>query len=97
MEVLRGLSAQLVALGEGNPQTSRTELGQAAESAVQILVASARRAKEQQRQAGPRDLPATFEVPWESLRLPEPFRAARQEIPGLPSGRTRQAASSEVE
>jgi hypothetical protein len=77
MEALRGLSEQLVALRKGNPQASSAELGQAAKSAVQTLVASAMRAKERQRQFGPRDLPVTFEVPREALRLPEPRRAAR--------------------
>jgi hypothetical protein len=48
MEALRGLITQLVALGEGNPQASSAEVGQAAESAVQTLVANARRAKERQ-------------------------------------------------
>jgi hypothetical protein len=40
MEALRGLSEQLVAIGEGNPQASSTLLGQAAESAMQALIAS---------------------------------------------------------
>jgi hypothetical protein len=85
MEALRGLSAQLVALSEGNPQASSAEPGQAAKSDVQTLVASARKAKEQQRQIGPWDLLAKFEVPRETLCLPELRRAARQEIPGPPS------------
>jgi hypothetical protein len=60
MEALRGLSEQLVALGKGNPQGSSAVLCRLAESAVQALVASARRAKERQWQFGPRDLPAAF-------------------------------------
>jgi hypothetical protein len=51
---------------------------------------------ERQWQVGPRDLLAAFEVPREALRLPEPRRAARQEIPGPPSGRTLRGASAEV-
>jgi hypothetical protein len=47
IEALRGLSEQLVALGKRNHQASSAALGQAAKSAVQALVASARRAKEQ--------------------------------------------------
>ncbi len=40
---------------------------------------------------------AAFKVPREALRLPEARRAARQNIPGPPSGRTLQGAESEVE
>ncbi len=40
---------------------------------------------------------AAFEVPREVLRLPEVRRAARQNIPGPPSGRTLRGAESEVE
>jgi len=97
MEALRGLSAQLVALSEGNPQVSSAELGKAAESAVQTLVSSARRAKEQQRQARLSNLPVASEVPRGALHFPEPCRTARQEIPGPPFGRTLRGASSEVE
>jgi hypothetical protein len=68
MEVLRGLSEQLVALCEGNPQPSSATLAEAAESAVQALIASAKRAKEQQRQSRPRYLLSTFEVPREAFQ-----------------------------
>jgi hypothetical protein len=50
MEALRGLSAQLVILSEGNLQTNSAELKEVAESALQTLVVSARRAKERQQQ-----------------------------------------------
>ncbi len=53
MEAIRGLSVQPVTLGEGNPQGSSAVLGQAAESAVQALVASAQRAKEWRWHFGP--------------------------------------------
>ncbi len=56
MQALRSLNEQLVALGEGNPQASSAVLGQEAESAMQATFASAKRAKERQRQFGSRDL-----------------------------------------
>ncbi len=97
MELLRGLNERLVALGEENPQASSTALEQAAESAVQALVDSAKSARERQQKPGPQYMLAEFEVPREALRLPEPRRVTRQEIPGPPSGRTLRGASSEVE
>ncbi len=74
MEAPSGLSEQLVALGEENSQASSAMLGQAAESAVQALVASAKRAKECQQHFGQQNVPAVFEVPREALRLPESRR-----------------------
>jgi hypothetical protein len=91
MEALRGLSKQLVTLSEGNPQANSAELVQAAKSAVQTLVVSARRAKERQQQFGLPDLPAASNVPRGALFLTELLRVARQEIPGTPSGRTLRA------
>jgi hypothetical protein len=97
MEVLRGLNERLVIFSEENPQASSTNIEQAAESAVQALIAGAKNAKDQQRMPKPRQMLAVFEVLREALRLPESCRAAQQEIPGPPSGRTLWGAGSEVE
>ncbi len=64
---------------------------------MQALIDGAKNAKERQWKPGPRQTLAAFEVPREALHLPESHRAARQEIPGPPSGRTLRGAGSEVE
>jgi hypothetical protein len=81
------------------PEELQRETGdpQREESAVQALITGARNAKERQRKPGPRQTVAAFEVPREALHLPESRRAARQDIPGSPSGRTLRGAESEVE
>jgi hypothetical protein len=76
MEVLRGLNEWLVILGEENPQASNAELEQAAESAMQVLIAGAKNAKELQQKPGLRQTLAAFHVPREALRLPELRMAA---------------------
>ncbi len=97
MEVLRSLNERLDILSEKNPQASNDDLKAAAKSAVQALIAGAKNAKERQQKPGPRQTLAAFEVQREALRLPESCRAAGQEIPGPPSGRTLRGAGSEVE
>jgi hypothetical protein len=64
---------------------------------VQALIAGAKNAKERQQTPGQLRTTAAFEVPREALRLPESHRAARQEIPVSPSGRTLRGAGSEIE
>jgi hypothetical protein len=95
MQVLRGQIEQLGILSEENHQAINTQLVAATESSVKALIARAKNAKERQR-PGLRQTLAAFEVPREAFRLPESSRAARQEIPGPPSGRTLQGAGSEV-
>jgi hypothetical protein len=64
---------------------------------VRALIDGAKNAKERQGKLGPSRTLAAFEVLREALRLPESHRAARQEIPGPPSGRTLRGTGSEVE
>jgi hypothetical protein len=63
---------------------------------VQALITGAKNAKEREQKPGPQQTTAVFKVPREAIRLPESHRAARQEIPGPPSGRMLQGAGSEV-
>jgi hypothetical protein len=94
--VLKGLSAQLVALCEENPQVENAELEGAAENAVQTLVLSARRAKERAEQYRQPGKPATFEASTGALPLPDSRKTGRQEIPEQPSGRALRGANSEI-
>ncbi len=96
MDTLRSFNERLETLVEENPQASSANLKEAAERAVRALIAGAKNAKEQQRKSGTRQAVAAFEVPREALHLPESRRAARQDIPGPPSGRTLRGAESEV-
>jgi hypothetical protein len=93
METLRSFNERLEILIEEKPHASSADLKEAAESAVQALITGARNAKERQRKPGPRQRLAVFEVTREALSR----RAARQDIPGPPSGRTLRGAGSEVE
>ncbi len=94
MDTLRSFNERLEILREENPHASSADLNEAAESTVQALIT--KNAKEQQRKPGPRQTSAVFEVPREALHLPESCRAAPQDIPGPPSGRTLRGAGSEV-
>ena len=96
MEALRRLSAQLVALSEGKPQANSAELGQVAECCADTGC----QCKESEGAAAA--VPATQSAGGVrstegALCLPEPRRAARQEIPGPPSSRVLRRASSEME
>jgi hypothetical protein len=73
------------------------DLKAAAKSAVQALIAEVKNAEERQQTPGPWRTLAAFEVPRETLRLPESCRVARQEIPGPRSGRTLRGVGFEVE
>ncbi len=64
---------------------------------MQALIAEVKNAEERQQTPGPRRTLAAFELPRETLRLPESCRVARQEIPGPRSGRTLRGVGSEVE
>ncbi len=97
MDTLRSFNERLETLIEENPHASSADLKEAAESAVQALIAGAKNAKERQQKPVLQQTLAAFEVPREALHLPESRRAARQDIPGPPSGRTLRGAGSEVE
>jgi hypothetical protein len=96
MVTLRSFNERLETLIEENQHASSADLKEAAESAVQALIAGAKNAKERQRKPGPWQTLAVFKLSREALHLPESRRAARQDIPGPPSGRTLRGAESEV-
>jgi hypothetical protein len=96
MDALRSFNERLEILREENPHASKANLREAAEGAVQAIVARAKNEREQQGKSGTRQTVAAFEVPREALHLPESRRAARQDIPGPPSGRTLRGTESEV-
>jgi hypothetical protein len=85
----------LETLVEENPQASSVDLKEAAECAMQALIA--KNAKEQHRKPGTRQTVAAFKVQREALHLLKLRRAARQDIPGPPSGRMLLGAESKVE
>jgi hypothetical protein len=73
-------------LRDENPHASEADLRGAVKGAVQVMIARSRERVE-----------AESETPKEVLRLPEARRAARQDIPGPPSGKMLRGAESEVE
>jgi hypothetical protein len=97
MDALRSFNERLEILREENPHASEADLREVAEGVVQAIVARAKNEREQQQKPGTRQTVAAFEVPREALHPPESRRAARQDIPGPPSGRTLRGAESEVE
>jgi len=86
MDTLRSFNERLETLIEENPHASSADLKEAAESAVQVLIAGAKNAKERQRKPGPQQTLAVFEVPREALHLPE-LRIGRTSLDPLPAGR----------
>jgi hypothetical protein len=82
MEALRGLSAQLVTLRKGNPQSSDAELGEVVKNVIQKLVTSGRRARESQRQFGSPDKPASLGF----ASLSRAGRPDRTSLDHLPAG-----------
>jgi hypothetical protein len=61
---------------------------------MQVMIT---RSREQRQRASTQRVAAESEAPREVLHLPGARRAARQDIPGLPSGRMLRGAESEVE
>jgi hypothetical protein len=94
MDALRSFGERLRTLREENPHASEADLREAVKGAVQVMIT---RSREQRQRAGTQRVAAEFETPREVLRLPEARRAARQDIPGPPSGRMLRGAESEVE
>ncbi len=97
MDALRSFGERLRILREENPHASEADLREAVEGAVRVIVTRAREEREQRKRPGTQQVAAAFKVPREALPLPEVRRAARQNIPGPPSGRTLRGAESEVE
>jgi hypothetical protein len=97
MDALRSFGERLRILREESPQASEADLREAVEGAMRVIVTRAKEEREQRKRPGTQQVAAAFEVPREVMRLPEARRAARQNIPGPPSGRTLRGAESEVE
>jgi hypothetical protein len=97
MEALRSFGERLRILREENPPASEADLREVVEGAVRVIVTRARDEREQRQKSGTQQVAAAFEVSREALRLPEALRAARQNTPGPPSGRSLLGAESEVE
>jgi hypothetical protein len=97
MDALRSFNERLRILREENPHASEADLREVVKGAVRVIVTRAKNEREQRQKSGTQQAVAAFEVPREALHLPESRRAARQDIPGPPSGRTLRGAESEVE
>jgi hypothetical protein len=94
MDALRSFGERLRNLREENPHASEADLREAVKGAGQVMIT---RSREQRQRASTQRVAAGSEAPREVLRLPEARRAARQDIPGPPSGRMLRGAESEVE
>jgi hypothetical protein len=94
LDALRSFGERLRNLRDENPHGSEADLREAVKGAVQVMIA---RSREQRQRVATQRVAAEFETPREVLRLPEACRAARQDIPGPPSGRMLRGAESEVE
>jgi hypothetical protein len=86
MDTLSSFNERLETLIQENPHASSADLKDAAESAVQVLIAGAKNAKERQRKTGPQQALAVFEVPREAFHFPE-LCIARTSLDPLPAGR----------
>jgi len=97
MDALRSFGERLRILREENPHASETDLREAIESAVRVIVTRAKDDREQQQRTGTQQVAAAFEVPREALHLSGAHRVARQDIPGPPSGRMLRGQGAESE
>ncbi len=93
-DALRSFGERLRDLRDENPHASEADLRKAIKGAVQAMIV---RSREQRQRVGTQRVAAESDTARDVLRLPEARRAARQDIPGPPSGRMLRGAGSEVE